>query len=99
LQQNSGKSSLDNWLVTFFQKLCGYTKIRQKKREKNTASKFLCMTGRPVLEPEEKILFLIIKKIVAKFRNLANLFSDSERKHKKICDFIGLISPFFQKLK
>jgi hypothetical protein len=32
-----------------------------EKREKNTASKFLCMTGRPVLEPEEKILFLIIK--------------------------------------
>ncbi len=62
------KSLWTNWHVTFLNLLCGYTKTRQKKREKNTASKVPMDDTTAVLEPEEKIT--VLKKIFGEISQL-----------------------------
>jgi len=74
LQQNSEKNLFGQLACDFFNLLCGYSKTRQIKREKNTASKVPMDDTTAVFEPEEKN-YCFKKRFVAKCRNLANLFS------------------------
>jgi hypothetical protein len=86
--------------VTFFYKLCGYTKIRQKKIERKTLlpSKFLRMTtGRRFWNQKKKKKNCFRKILWRKnFETWRICFQKMKENIKRFCDFQGFISPFVE---